>query len=386
MRRTVILLLTLFISIAASAQWNNWKDSESVKDLFHLAQKSGKSYFSQFHLYDVREKDIHSSKYREKTGEVPYIYALDFYYASGSYFPESYQEKHKNAIIEVVKKQWRDHRSIPSFSWHLENPYVNSDFGEYMGCRYRYGYPVKPYPLNHRYVIKEILYQKGGAPCGYGTFNASQNHKSLYKNPREWFNAQCKEVADIINQFVDDDGNPIPIILRLWHECEDSWMWWGTSSVSSKDYKRFFIYTEKQIIKHAPKAQILWAYCTDRNWETEKEFMLRYPGDRYVDIIGYDDYEIGNPLKQELAMEKAKIVSKVAKDHHKIAALFETSNFNASTKDCFLSEYLYPLLKSKDVNLGLVQMWIGGPFDSESQYRDRINFLRFPEILLGNYE
>lgn len=387
MSRILLLSLALFSCIPVLAQWNSWKDAASVKESLHIAQDSGKSYFSQFHVYDVRGNDIHSSKYRQKTGEVPYIYALDFYYASGTYFSAEYRRKHKAAIIEVVKKQWRENKSIPSFSWHLENPYVNSDFGDYMGCRYRFGHKLKPYPIEHRYVIKEILTQQGGSPCGYGQYMTEHNQQSKYEQPTDWFNDRCKEVAEIINQLVDEEGNSIPIIFRLWHECEDSWMWWGASSVSSDDYKLFYIYTQQQLIKEAPNAQILWAYCTDRNWDTETEFMMRYPGDEYIDIIGYDDYEIGNPNKKSISLEKARTISRIAKKHEKIAALFETANFNNISRDCFLSEYLHPLLESRGVNLGLIQMWIGGPFDNVNQYNDRINFLKSPKILiLDSYE
>ncbi len=382
MRKILLLFAILLNTYSALAQWNSWNDAQSVLNLLNQAQDSDKCYFSQFHVYDVRGKDINSSKYRMQTGEVPYIYALDFYYATGSYFTDEYKQKNKSAIIEVVKKQWRENKSIPSFSWHLENPYVNSDFGEYMGCRYRFGHKHKSYPEEHRYVIKEILTNKGGSSCGYGIYNAKENGKPQYRNPRDWFKAQCNEVADIINHLIDDDGNPIPIIFRLWHECEDSWMWWGTTSVSIEDYKRFFIYTEKQIIRNAHKAQILWAYCTDRNWNTREEFMARYPGDKYVDIIGYDDYEIGNPQKVEPTLEKARIVSRVSIEHGKVAALFETANSNSLSKDRFMSEYLYPLIESENVNLGLVQMWIGGPFENEIQYEDRKRFLKSPNILI----
>lgn len=362
--------------------WNGWTDANSVKKLLLQAQIYGMSYFSQFHLFDVRSMNIHSSKYLVQTGEVPYIYALDFYYAAGTYFSEAYRQKNKEAIIEVVKKQWYENKAIPSFSWHLENPYVDSTFGDYMGCRYRYGHKEKTYPIEHRYVIKEILTQTGGEQCGFGMYKAKENQKTRYGNPREWFDAQCKEIAEIINKFVDSKGKPIPFIFRLWHECEDSWMWWGSSSVSIDDYKKFFILTEKCIKQYAPKAQILWAYCTDRNWKTKKEFMARYPGDKYVDIIGYDDYQIGCSNKENEAIEKARIVTQTAKEHGKVAGLFETANLQDESKDNFMSDYLLPLLETKGVNLGFVQMWIGGAFDTRQQYNDRKKFLKSSNILM----
>lgn len=392
---TAILLLCLFVSIAndlfalpdsdfSSVQWNSWTDARSARRLLLCAQNLGKSYFSQFQVYDVRSNDISTSQFREQTGETPYVYAVDFYYATGSYFTEDYKEKNKNALIETVKKQWQENKAIPSFSWHLENPYVDSDFGEYMGCRYRYGNKCQYYPENHRYVIKEILTSKGGSYCGFGSYKAKSNKKAQYSHPREWFDAQCVEVAEIINQFVDNEGKPIPFIFRLWHECEDSWMWWGNTSVSINDYKKFFIFTEKLIKKYAPKSQILWAYCTDRNWTSKDDFLARYPGDKYVDIIGYDDYQIGCSSKRDESIEKARIVTQVAREHGKVAGLFETANMQNESKYNFMSDYLYPLLQSRGVNLGFVQMWIGGSFETPLQYNDRKRFLKFPNILMIN--
>lgn len=377
-------LLALPNSNFDSIQWNSWTDVKSARSLLLRAQNLGKSYFSQFHVYDVRSKNISSSQYREQTGETPYIYAVDFYYATGSYFTEEYKKKNKEALIKTVKKQWQENKAIPSFSWHLENPYVDSDFGEYMGCRYRYGNKDKYYPENHRYVINEILTGKGGSYCGFGSYKAKGNKKTQYRAPREWFDAQCMEVAEIINQFVDNNGKPIPFIFRLWHECEDSWMWWGRSSVSINDYKKFFIFTEKRIKKYAPKAQIIWAYCTDRNCKTKEEFMARYPGDKYVDIIGYDDYQIGCSSKRNETVEKARVVTLAAKEHGKVAGLFETANIQNESKDNFMSDFLYPLLESQGVNLGFVQMWIGGTFETHQQYNDRKKFLKFPNILMIN--
>ena len=375
-------LLALPNSNFDSIQWNSWTDVKSARSLLLRAQNLGKSYFSQFHVYDVRSKNISSSQYREQTGETPYIYAVDFYYATGSYFTEEYKKKNKEALIKTVKKQWQENKAIPSFSWHLENPYVDSDFGEYMGCRYRYGNKYKYYPENHRYVINEILTGKGGSYCGFGTYKAKGNKKTQYRAPREWFDAQCMEVAEIINQFVDNNGKPIPFIFRLWHECEDSWMWWGNSSVSINDYKKFFIFTEKRIKKYAPKAQIIWAYCTDRNWNTKEEFMARYPGDKYVDIIGYDDYQIGCSSKRNETVEKARIVTLSAKEHGKVAGLFETANIQDESKDNFMSDFLYPLIETNGVSFGIVQMWTNGTFETDRQYNDRKKFLKFTNILM----
>lgn len=378
MKRFLLFILLVSLSIGSSAQWNNWSNAKTIKKTMLKAQDEGMTYFSQFHLWDVRAKNIHTSQYHAKTGEVLYVYALDFYYASGTYFADDMQTKYRQNIIEVVKKQWRENKAIPSFSWHLENPYVTSGY-DYMGCRYRKADKNMAYPVEHEFVVREILTGKGGGRCGYGRYSGKETES--WDNPQKWFDDCCHEVASLINELRDDNGKPIPIIFRLWHECEDSWMWWGSQTTNPEEYKQLFILTEKKIKKYARRAQILWAYCPDSYWKTEEEFMLRYPGDKYVDFIGYDDYQLADPKMLQTEVEKARIVSRVACEHKKIAALFESANKESSTADHYFTNCLMPLINDSKTHLGLVQIWSSGKFENEIQYDDRKWFLSQPNIL-----
>ncbi len=379
----MILPFLLFICLVSNvfAQWNDWTDAGAVRKLLLKAQEEKKTYFSQFHLYDVRnDKNIYTSKYKDRTNEELFVYGLDFYYASGTYFDSTYKAINRKNIINVVKEKWKENKAIPSFSWHLENPYVPSDFGDYMGCRYRSDAKILNYPNNHQYVVREILNGSKGV-CGFGRYKGKDDYSSAYESPMSWFDDRTREVASIINEFVDDDGNPIPIIFRLWHEQENNWMWWGRTYVTDNDYKEFFRETERKIKKYAPRAQILWGYGPDSYWNSEAEFMSWYPGDEFVDIIGYDDYQISNEKMLARELELARIVSAVARKHGKIAALFETANKNKRTADYFYKMCLMPILQDSLVNIGLVQIWISGKFENELQYQDRLNFINQDFIL-----
>ena len=376
-----IFLLLFFLISNVFAQWNDWTDAESVQENLLKAQEEKKIYFSQFHLFDVRnDNNIQSSVFREKTKENLYIYGLDFYYASGTYFDSTYKATKRKNIIEVVREQWRVNRAIPSFSWHLENPYVKSSFRNYMGCRYRKSVDVIGYPSKHRYVIHEILNHSGDT-CGFGRYKSVDDFSMVYQNPAEWFDARTREIAAIINEFVDDSGKPIPFIFRLWHEMEDNWMWWGKNHVTPSDYKAFFALTRKKIMEYTPKAQILWAYSPDSYLDSEEKFMERYPGDEYVDIIGYDDYKIAKPQYREREILYARMVSKLAKAHGKVAAMFETSNSYRPTSDYFFKEMLLPVLNDSLVSIGLFQMWSSGLFENDAQYEDRLFFLNQDNVL-----
>lgn len=349
------------------------EETEAWLKRFVDAAKEGKPYYSQFDQYPARKQNSLNSTYAEKTGVDLLVYGLDFYYASGTWFTPIYKEKCRKNLISIVKQAWKEHRAIPCFSWHLENPYIPSGFDNYMGCRYRYG--VKGYPVKHRYVIEEILENKGDS-CGWGSYGKVDNPVG-YGNPSEWFDACCREVAGIIRELKDKDDQPIPIVFRLWHECEDGWHWWGKKSVTPEDYIRFFQLTVRKMEEYTQTGNILYAYCPDRYWETKEGFMLRYPGDDYVELIGFDDYSIGNGTSAiQTTIELARIVTQIANEHGKVAALFETANKNEETSGRYFRDFMRPFIQADSVRLGLLQLWSTDRLVTKEEIADRTAFLR----------
>lgn len=363
------IICCLMLSSVSFAQ--NWHDAASIKKELIQASLQGKIYYSQFNFYDPRKSGELKSVYENVLRCRPQIYGVDFYYASGTWYKSKDIRKTRENLIKIVKETWREHRAIASFSWHLENPYVPTGFPRSAGYRYINSKHIPDYPAEHRYVIKEILEGRGGV-CGKGNLSGKDNALG-YPSPRAWFEERCKEVAGIINEFVDDNGKPIPFIFRLWHEWEDSWMWWGAKYVSAEDYKRFFILTENTIKQYAPKAQILWAYCSDRYRNTEEEYMERYPGDDYVDIIGFDDYAIGRSKEDwTAAVNRAKMVCKIANERHLATGLFETNN-NKQKIPNYYTNHLNRMLTSEGVHLGLVQIWSLKNFNDSVDMRSFVN-------------
>ncbi len=354
-----------------------WSDAASVKEELIQAALHGRTYYCQYHFYNPRERgDLHSN-YGVVLQCQPQIYGVDFHYASGTWHKKRSVSTSRANLIKIVKEAWKENKAIPSFSWHLENPYTPSTFGNSQAFRYVDKKSVPGYPKEHHSVIAEIVRGKGST-CGVGNYSGKDN-LMRYPNPRAWFEDRCKEVAAIINEFVDENGKPIPFIFRLWHEWEDGWAWWGAKYTSAEDYKKFFILTEQTIRKFAPKAQILWAYCPDRFWDTEEMLMGRYPGDQYVDVIGFDDYALGASEEYfQSAVQRAKIIGKVAKERNLATALFETNN-NKRKIPKFYTKWLNRLLKTDGVNLGIVQIWSLKNFNDSTDMR---NFLNMDNIII----
>ena len=374
----LIIVILLFCPIILRGQQINWKTISDVQKRIKSESINNKVFYSQFDWYSPREVDSLQSRYFKYTKKKPLIYGVDFYYATGTWFTERSKILYRNNLISIIRSAWERDKAIPCFSWHLENPYIPSGTELYMGCRYRTGYPG--YPEQHKNIIKEILDDKGEA-CGLGNYSGKDN-KIIYSNPRKWFEARCKEVADIINELTDKKGKRIPIIIRLWHECEDDWMWWGASSCSIEEYKNFFILTQKLIKKHLKRKQILWAYCTDQYFSSENEYLRRYPGNRYVDILGYDDYSIAKPDKLDLCIKRAQCISNLSHKYNKISAIFETSNNYKITKEYFFRNCISKVIIADRVNLGIFQMWTSDNFNTIEEIGDRKWFLEQPYIIV----
>ena len=62
-------------------------------------------------------------------------------------------------------------------------------------------------------------------------------HKILTEDSvKAKFNTWMTRVGDFIETLRTDDGKPVPIIFRPWHEYNGSWFWWGQKLCSDEDY------------------------------------------------------------------------------------------------------------------------------------------------------
>ena len=181
-------------------------------------------------------------------GVDPLVYFLDFNEVAGTYCGRDYYARNRAGLEALVKKAYEEFGAIPVFSWHAENPYTPNKphlpkYGT--GSMFRYRYTCDGYPQEHRYVIREIL-DGTGSECGGGRnvnmwrFSVPDDPIETWPNPRAWFEARLDEIASFVGRLKDDRGRPIPLVVRLWHECEDDWHWWGRESATRDEYVKFF--------------------------------------------------------------------------------------------------------------------------------------------------
>lgn len=125
---------------------------------------------------------------------------------------------------------------------------------------------------------------------------------------------------------VDSEGAPIPIIYRPFHENSGSWFWWGASSATKEEFTELWHFTIHYLRDTCGVHQFLYAYSPNGHFASEEEYLDRYPGDDYVDILGFDVYD-DKPTYDSDWMKKtvkdAEIVVSLGAAKSKVAAITE---------------------------------------------------------------
>ena len=328
-----------------------------------------------------------SSGYQKYAGgERPLIAYSDLAALAGTWHSERYYAVNRATMTAAIRRYWRELGGLMVFSWHMDQPYCTNGFPQ---ASYRYKSTG-----DDRNVIRQILDGTGG-PCGTDTLER-KNARPPCANPREWYMRRIGEIADFVNGLVDEEtGERIPVIIRHAHECDGNWFWWGRTWCSADEYRRFSRLTADLLRERCGADRLIFAYTPDRTWtefgqegDSENTFLAYYPGDRYVDILGLDDYSIGqgDDAKAEASfketLRKLRLMSDFAAARGQVAAISETGG--TKKRDDFW-RYVHRLMTADGVNLAFVDTWSGcyGMIpDTPASEKDEIAFAARRETLL----
>ncbi len=138
------------------------------------------------------------------------------------------------------------------------------------------------------------------------------------------FLAHLDLIADYVSQV---EG---PVLFRPFHENTGSWFWWGKAFCDAQTYKSVFKYTVEYLRDQRGIHNLLYLYGPGSEASTAAEYGERYPGDEYVDLVGFDTYD-NNPAPDQEGytfldtFENAvKLTDAFAKEHGKLFAVTET--------------------------------------------------------------
>ncbi|WP_149206453.1 glycoside hydrolase family 26 protein [Flavobacterium johnsoniae] len=284
--------------------------------------------FNSFYQDAGGDSDI-----KKNTGYDPAVLGSDFMFITDKNNNNQadnwfYQQEQK--IISDVKAAYAK-GIINTFSWHLREPNKEDSF-----------YAADMTAEQKAAAFKSIL--PGGAN-------------------NEWYKKKLDKIASVILNLKGSNGELIPVIFRPFHEFDGSWFWWGASFCTPEEYKQAFQFTVDYLKNTKGVHNILYAFSPDNSYTTEANYLSRYPGDKYVDIIGMDNYGDFNNQGQtgsDKANAKLKILSDYAKAKVKIAALTETGYRVTSTTPAitdWFSTLLYNALTKNDIQISYVMFW-----------------------------
>lgn len=133
-------------------------------------------------------------------------------------------------------------------------------------------------------------------------------------------------IAKFANLCRDENDEPIAMIFRPFHEDNGSWFWWGAEHLPNKEYIELFRYTIEYLTKDQGVQNFLFAYSPNGPFTDFKDYMARYPGDEYIDIMGLDLYH-DRPHKRDGFFDKLAttidVIASCATNHSKIYAVTE---------------------------------------------------------------
>ena len=121
-------------------------------------------------------------------------------------------------------------------------------------------------------------------------------------------------------------GELVPSIFRPYHEHTGSWFWWGAGHCSPDEYKAFWQMTVKHLQKKRKVRNLLIAYSTDK-FTSKEHYLERYPGNDFVDLVGFDIYHRNAPASNEqFKADLGRMVNtlqEVATENDKLCAITE---------------------------------------------------------------
>ena len=259
------------------------------------------------------------SDVKEVTGSYPVVYGQDFLhianFETGNWFNYEAQIA-KRLTIEAYNRG-----GVSTFAWHYQNPVSQGSF-------YWSESPV--------IAVSKII--PGGS------------HHQVYKN-------SLNTIGDFAKSLIGADGKLVPVIFRPFHEFDGDWFWWGASHCSPAEYKTLFQFTVTCLRDSLNVRNFLYGWSPDKNFTSEAEYLERYPGDAFVDLVGVDNYgDLAPEVSNTVASSKLAIVSNYAKKANKIAALTETGLQNL-TQTNWYTQKLLAVLQLNKVEIAYALVW-----------------------------
>ena len=265
--------------------------------------------------------DDDRSDVKSVTGSHPAVIGVDFSGLSGR--PDSMIEKEKNRLQKTIAATY-NRGGITTVSWHFNNP--TSGGGFYWN------------DTLSKAAVPLII--PGGA--------YHQQYKKILNT-----------IASLVKSIKGSNGQTVPIIFRPYHELDGNWFWWGSSHCTVDEFKTLWRFTVTYLRDSLQVHNLIYAFSPDCKFTTEAEYLQRYPGDAWVDMVGMDNYaDFGRDGHYNLdaGFKKLAIIDAYARKAGKLAAFTETG-LESIPDTTWWTEKLLSTLQRSNLQLCYVLVW-----------------------------
>lgn len=251
---------------------------------------------------------------KDVCGDYPAVYSLDFASMMDDRFnPQSdWVAQSKQNILAARRRG-----EVITACCHLNNPLTGGD----------------SWDNSSRAVVAGIL--KNGS------------------NTQAKFNIWLDRLISFVKDLKDDNGHPIPIIFRPFHEHTQTWNWWGRGCATESEFVNLWRYTVAYLMRGGVHQFIYIISPQSGGADGEDRFTYWWPGDDYVDMIGYDFYEQENPIDFYISL---KSLSAVSAKKQKPCAVTETGLEAFSNPRYWTDQILQPATAS-GVHISFITFW-----------------------------
>ena len=205
------------------------------------------------------------------------------------------------------------------------------------------------------------------------------------------YQAWLDRVADFAKSLKGAKGEMIPIIFRPYHEHTGGWFWWGRGHVTPQDYVKMWRFTVDYLRDKRKVHNLLYAYSTDR-FISQEDYLQNWPGDNYVDIVGFDLYHRpeSDPFNTFVADARKMVetVRAIGQEKKKVWAFTETGLSEVPFANWWTG-FLLPVVK--DAGVSYVMVWRNArkshfyaPYPDQASARNFKFFLSQPEVYFLN--
>ncbi len=283
------------------------------------------------------------SDVKDITGAYPAVYGHDFLhianFVNGNWYDYEAQIA-KDLTIDAYNRG-----GVNTYAWHYYNPVSQGSF-------YWADSPVE--------AVSKII--PGGS------------HVDVYKN-------SLREVATFAKSLIGGDGKAVPVIFRPFHEFDGGWFWWGATHCTPQQYKDLFRFTVTFLRDSLGVHNFLYAWSPDKNFTSLTQYLERYPGDEYVDVVGSDNYgDLSDGSAPSIASGKYKILSDYAIAKNKVAAMTETGSTSNLAKSNWYTANLLQVLTAQKIELAYALVWANTknnfytPYNGHASAADFVSF------------